>query len=107
MPIKLLFIKQILYVLAKGRCYTHVHFTINYRMIQFSSVTRSCPTLCNPMNGSMPGPPVHHQVPEFTQTHVHQVGDAIQASHPLSSPSPPVPNPPTASEPFSVSQLFA
>ena len=60
---------------------------------QFSSVTQSCPTLCDPMNHSMPGLPVHHQFPEFTQTHVHRVGDAIQPSHPLSSPSPPAPNP--------------
>ena len=61
--------------------------------IQFSSVTQSCPTLCNPMNFSMPGLPVHYQLPEFTQTHVHRVGDAIQTSHPLLSPSPPAPNP--------------
>ena len=54
--------------------------------VQFSSVTQSCPTLCNPMNRSTPGLPVHHQLPEFTQTHVHGVGDAIQPSHPLSSP---------------------
>ena len=60
---------------------------------QFSSVTQSCPTLCNPMNHSTPGLPVHHQLPEFTQTHVHRVSDAIQLSHPLSSPSPPAPNP--------------
>ena len=59
---------------------------------QFSSVTQSCPTLCDPMNHSMPGLPVRHQLPEFTQTHVHQVSDAIQPSHPLSSPSPPAPN---------------
>ena len=52
---------------------------------QFSSVTQSCPTLCNPMNRSTPGLPVHHQLPEFTQTHVHWVSDAIQPSHPLSS----------------------
>ena len=58
-----------------------------------SSVTQSCPTLCDPMNHSTPGLPVHHQLPEFTQTHVHWVGDAIQLSHPLSFPSPPVPNP--------------
>ena len=58
---------------------------------QFSSVAQSCPTLCDPMNRSMPGLPVHHQLPEFTQTHVHRVGDAIQPSHPLSSPSPPGP----------------
>ena len=62
-------------------------------VIKFSSVAQSCPTLCDPMNRSMPGLPVHHQLLEFTQTHVHQVGDAIQPSHPLSSPSPPVPNP--------------
>ena len=52
--------------------------------IQFSSVAQSCPTLCDPMNCSMPGLPVHHQLPEFTQTHVHRVSDAIQPSHPLS-----------------------
>ena len=56
--------------------------------VQFSSVAQSCPTLCNPMNCSTPVLPVHHQLPEFTQTHVHQVSDAIQPSHPLSSPSP-------------------
>ena len=59
---------------------------------QSSSVAQSCPTLRDPMNRSMPGLPVHHQLPEFTQTHVHQVGDAIQPSHPLSSPSPPALN---------------
>ena len=56
---------------------------------QFSSVAQSCPTLCDPMNHSTPGLPVHHQLPEFTQTHVHRVSDAIQSSHSLSSPSPP------------------
>ena len=61
--------------------------------VQFSSVAQSCPTLCQPMNHSMPGLPVHHQLPEFTQTHVHRVSDAIQPSHPLSSRSPPAPNP--------------
>ena len=60
---------------------------------QFSSVTQSCPTLWDPMNRSMPGFPVHHQLPEFTQTHAHRDGDAIQPSHLLSSPSPPAPNP--------------
>ena len=60
--------------------------------IQFSSVAQSCPTLCEPMNRSIPGLPVHHQFLEFTQTHVHQVDDAIQPSHPLVSPSP-APNP--------------
>ena len=61
--------------------------------VQFSSVAQSCLTLCDSMNCSTPGLPVHHQLPEFTQTHVHRVGDAIQLSHPLSSPSPPAPNP--------------
>ena len=61
--------------------------------IQFSSVAQSCLTLPDPMNRSTPGLPVHHQLPESTQTHVHQVGDAIQPSHPLLSPSLPVPNP--------------
>ena len=61
--------------------------------VQFSSIAQSCLTLCHPMNHSTPGLPVQHQLPEFTQTHVHQVGDAIQPSHPLSSPSllPPIP----------------
>ena len=58
-----------------------------------SSVARLHPTLCDPMNRSTPGLPVHHQLAEFTQTHVHRVGDVIQPSHPLSSPSPPAPNP--------------
>ena len=57
--------------------------------IQFISSAQSCPTLCNPMECSMPGLPVYHQLPEFIQTHVHRVSDAIQPSHPLSSPSPP------------------
>ena len=59
----------------------------------FSSVTQLCLTLCDPVNRSTPGLPVHHQLPEFTQTHAHRVGDAIQPSHPLSSPSPPAPHP--------------
>jgi len=60
---------------------------------QIRSVTQSCPTLCDPMNGSTPGLPVHHQLSEFTETHVYQVSDAIQPSHPLASPSPSAPNP--------------
>ena len=64
-----------------------------FSSVQFSSVAQSCPTLCDPMNRSTPGLPVHHQLPKFTQTHVHRVGVAIQPSHPLSSPSPPAPNP--------------
>ena len=62
-------------------------------LVQFSSVAQSCPTLCDPMNRSTPGLPVHHQLLEFTQTHVHRVSDAIQPSHPPSSPSPPATNP--------------
>ena len=61
--------------------------------VQFSSVAQSCPTLCDPKNRSTPGLPVHHHLPEFTQTHVHQVSDAIQPSYPLLSPSLPAPNP--------------
>ena len=64
-----------------------------FSSIQFSSVAQSCPTLCDPMNRSTPGLPVHHHPPEFTQTHVHRVSDAIQPSHPLLSLSPPAPNP--------------
>ena len=66
---------------------------VQIRSDQITSVTQSCPTLRDPMKRSTPGLPVHHQLPEFTQTHVHRVGDAIQPSHPLSSPSPLAPNP--------------
>ena len=59
----------------------------------YAGGAQSCPTLCNPMNRSMPGLTIQHQLPEFTETHVHRVSDAIQPSHPLSSPSPPAPNP--------------
>ena len=69
--------------------------------VQFSSVTQSCPTLCNPMNCNMSGLPVHHHLLEFTQTHVHQVGDAIEPSHPLSCPSPPAPPIPPSIRVFS------
>ena len=62
-------------------------------VIQLSSVAQSCPTLCDPMNRSTPGLPVHHQLLEITQIHVHRVSDAIQPSHPLSSPFSPAPNP--------------
>ena len=78
------FILQVFCILMK---------VIQSNSVQFSSVTQSCPTLCNPMNRSMPGFPVHHHIPEFTETHVHRVGDAIQPSHPLSSLFPPAPNP--------------
>ena len=63
------------------------------RSDQIKSVAQSCPSLCDPMNRSMPGLPVHHQLLEFNETHVHRVSDAIQSSHPLSSPSPPAPSP--------------
>ena len=76
--------------------YFLLNFSVTLKLLkkknQFSSVTQSCPTLCDPMNHSTPGLPVHDQLPEFTQTHVHRVSDAIQPSHPLSSPSPPAPN---------------
>ena len=65
---------------------------------QFSLVAQSCPTLRNPMNRRTPGLPVHQQLPEFTETHVHEVSDAIQPSHSLSSPSPPAPNPSLSNE---------
>ena len=71
------------------QCYI---YTVEY-LVQFSSVTQSCPTLCHPIKRSTPSLPVHHQLPDFTQTHVHRVSDAIQPSHPLSFPSPPAPNP--------------
>ena len=70
------------------KCGTYLQWNI-----QFNSVAQSCPTVCDPMNCSTPGLPVHHQLPESTQTHAHRVGDAIQPSHPLSSPSIPAPNP--------------
>ena len=73
---------------------------------QFSSVAQLCPTLCDPMNYSTPGHPVHHPLPEFTQIHVHRVSDATQPSHPLSSPFPPAPNP-SQHQSFPMSQLFA
>ena len=81
------------------------HWHLLGSSVQFSSVTQLCPTLCNPVNRSTPGLPVHHQLPEFTQTHVHRVGDAIQPSHPLSCPSLPAPNP-SQHQSFPMSQLF-
>ena len=74
-------------------------------ILQFSSVAQSCPTLFDPMNCSTPGLPVHHQLLEFTQTQVHRISDAIQPSHPRSSPSPPAPNP-SQHQSFPMSQLF-
>ena len=85
-------VSSLLYYQLEPDIHRHYILTI-WRVPRFSSVLQSCPTLCDPMNCSMPGLPVHHQLPEFTQTHVHRVGDAIQPSYPLLSPSPPVPNP--------------
>ena len=70
-----------------------ISFEIVKGLVQFISVAQSCLTLFDSINRSMPGLPVYHQLLEFTQTHVHRVGDAIQPSHPLLSPSPPAPNP--------------
>ena len=83
------------YVLYHPLIYIYIHtlwVILIFSSFQFSSVAQSCPTLCYPMNCSMPGLPVHHQLPESTQTHVRWVSDAIQPSHPLSSPSPPALN---------------
>ena len=89
--------KDAMNIITQGLSKRHiVEIIVNFRLpslIQFSSVAQSCPTLCDPMNHSTPGLPVHHQLPEFTQTHVHRVSDATQPSHPLSSPFPPAPNP--------------
>ena len=91
---------------------SHTHSSVSRpgqwerRSVQFSSVAQSCPTLCDPMDCSTPGLPVHHQLLEFTQTHVHWVSDAIQPSHPLSSPSPPALSLP-ASGSFQMSHFFA
>ena len=84
---------SICYFLIFSLCWRSHLYDHYFELFQFSSVAQSCPTLCNPMNRSTPGLPVHHQLLEFTQTHVHQVSDAIQPSHPLSSPSPLALNP--------------
>ena len=81
---------------SSGKCKGKLQWHITLHLlesVQFSSVAQLCLTLCDPMNCRIPGLPVHHQLLEFTQTHAHQVGDAIQPSPPLSSPSPPAPNP--------------
>ena len=77
---------------SQSRCW-QIWFLPRLLSLACSSIAQSCPTLCDPMNHSTPGLPVHHQLLEFTQTHVHQVHDAIQPSHPRSSPSPPASNP--------------
>ena len=88
--------------------YIYVYiYRYRYRYIyQFSLVTQLCPTLCDPMDWGTPGLPVHHQLPEFTQTHVHWVGDAIQPSHPLLSLSPHRQQCFPASGSFQISQFF-
>ena len=80
------------FVHVKCNLYANLLNDFSNLMIQFSSVTQSGLTLCDPLNCSTPGLPVHHQPPEFTQTHIHRVGDAIQPFHLLSSPSPPAIN---------------
>ena len=81
-----------LHSLVTQNVFSFKPWTDDYSPVHFSSVAQLCPTLCNPMNHSTPGLPVHHQLLEFTQTHIHRVSDAIQPSHSLSSPSPPAPN---------------
>ena len=82
--------KHFRYFLSCQKITLHVPLHLS---VQFNSVAQSCPTLCDSMNHSRTGLPVHRQLPEFTQTNVHRVSDAIQPSHPLLSPSPPAPNP--------------
>ena len=95
-------------VLEWGTIITGIKMTLYFsKHDQIRSVAQSCPTLCDPMNRSTPGLTVHHQLPEFTQTHVHRVSDAIQPSHPLSSPFSSCPQSLPASESFPMSQLFA
>ena len=106
------YIKKYRWQTRKWQCnnisyYVHNEIPLGNPSVRFSSVTQSCPTPCDPMNCSTPGLPVHHQLPKFTQTHVHRICVAIQPSHPLSSPSPPAPNAPLASGSFPMSQLFA
>ena len=95
LPINTIFFQDLRKVLGifTFRLYNKKGHRSSYTCVQFSSVAQSFLTLCDPMNRSTPGLPVHHQLPEFTETHAHQVGDAIQPSHPLLSPSPPAPNP--------------
>ena len=92
-------IANICWIIKKARefqknvYFCFIDYAKAFGCVQFSSVTQSYLTLCDPMTCRTPGLPVHHQLPEFTQTHLHQVSAAIQPSHPLSSPSPPAPNP--------------
>ena len=84
---------ELLAVIYKNIDMVRICVCVYIHMYQFSSMAQSCPTLCDPMNCSRPGLPVRHQLPEFIYTHIHQVGDAVQPSHPLLSPSPSAPNP--------------
>ena len=90
------------------QCIRHHFLRISFCPLDlhFSSAPQSGPTLCDPVNCSTPGLPVHHQLPEFTQTHVHRVSDAIQPSHPLPSPSPPAPSPSQHQGLFQISLVF-
>ena len=90
--VKMSVLPKLIYKFSIISVKSQLHFFLDIDKIKFNSVTQSCRTLCDPMNCSMPGLPVHHQLTEFTQIHVHSVSDAIQPSHPLSSPSPPGPN---------------
>ena len=93
LKLKLQYFGHLMGRIASNNDYRNQRLKNQYPYQSVSSVTQSCPTLCDPMNRSMPGLSVHHQLPEFNQTHAHRVGDAIQPSHPLSSLSPPAPNP--------------
>ena len=90
LPTKVCLVKAMVFPVVIYGCEI---WTVKKVLIRFGSVVQSCPNLCDSMNRSTPGLPVHHHLPEFTQTHVHRVCDAIQPSHPGSSPSPPAPNP--------------
>ena len=96
-------LSSLYYTAASYKLLFYTYYCVS---VQFNSVTQSCPTLCNPMNCSTPGLPVHHQLPEFTQTHIYRVSDAIQPFHPLSSPSP-LSFSLFQYQSFPVSQLFA
>ena len=89
LPTKVCLVKAMVFPVVMYGCESWI---IKKASVQFSSVVQSCPTLCDSMDHNMSGLPDHHQLPEFTQTHVHRVSDAIQPSHPLSSPSPPALN---------------
>ena len=91
----IIFCRQLFYSITVSNVTIFLILFLEQLCQSVSSVAQSCPTLCDPMNRSTPGLPVHHQLPGFTQIHVHQVSDAIQPSHPLSSPSPPAPIPPS------------